>query len=71
MMTTILILSIYTTAEEFSIKEYLPAYLDTNLSPQDLLTGVSFASGAAGFDPLTSQVAVNFIFLFYIVGMAK
>ncbi|XP_010692505.2 GDSL esterase/lipase EXL3 [Beta vulgaris subsp. vulgaris] len=44
-------------AEEFSIKEYLPAYLDTNLSPQDLLTGVSFASGAAGFDPLTSQVA--------------
>ncbi|KNA16355.1 hypothetical protein SOVF_089900 [Spinacia oleracea] len=44
-------------AEELSIKQYLPAYLDANLSPEDLLTGVSFASGASGFDPLTSKIA--------------
>ncbi|XP_021756595.1 GDSL esterase/lipase EXL3-like [Chenopodium quinoa] len=44
-------------AQELSIKDYVPAYLDANLSPDDLLTGVSFASGAAGFDPLTSKVA--------------
>ncbi|XVF15955.1 hypothetical protein REPUB_Repub09cG0200400 [Reevesia pubescens] len=44
-------------AEEFGVKELLPAYLDPNLKLQDLLTGVSFASGAAGFDPITSQSA--------------
>ncbi|KAL2895405.1 GDSL esterase/lipase EXL3, partial [Bienertia sinuspersici] len=44
-------------AEELSIKQYVPAYLDPKLSPEDLLTGVTFASGAAGFDPLTSKLA--------------
>lgn len=44
-------------ADDLSIKQYVPAYLDANLSPHDLLTGVSFASGAAGFDPLTSKIA--------------
>ncbi|XP_043709195.1 uncharacterized protein LOC122658342 [Telopea speciosissima] len=42
---------------DLGIKEYLPAYLDPTLGPQDLLTGVSFASGGAGYDPLTSQIA--------------
>jgi hypothetical protein len=41
------------------VKKLLPAYLDPNLQLQDLLTGVSFASGGAGYDPLTSQLAVN------------
>lgn len=40
------------------MKEYLPAYLDPNLSTEDLLTGVSFASGATGYDPLTPKIAV-------------
>ncbi|XVE87463.1 hypothetical protein DITRI_Ditri18aG0119400 [Diplodiscus trichospermus] len=44
-------------AEEFGVKELVPAYLDPKLQLQDLLTGVSFASGAAGYDPLTSQLA--------------
>uniref|UniRef100_A0A7C8YMJ6 Triacylglycerol lipase n=1 Tax=Opuntia streptacantha TaxID=393608 RepID=A0A7C8YMJ6_OPUST len=44
-------------AETLSIKEYVPAYLDPNLRPEDLLSGVSFASGACGYDPLTSKVA--------------
>ncbi|KAL2895403.1 GDSL esterase/lipase EXL3 [Bienertia sinuspersici] len=44
-------------AEELSIKEYVPAYLDPNLSSEDLLTGVTFASGGAGFDPLTSKLS--------------
>ncbi|CAJ2675786.1 unnamed protein product [Trifolium pratense] len=42
--------------EELSIKEYLPAYLDPNLHPSDLVTGVNFASGGAGYDPLTSKL---------------
>ncbi|KAK4429411.1 GDSL esterase/lipase EXL1 [Sesamum alatum] len=44
-------------AEELGIKPLLPPYLDPSLQPQDLLTGVNFASGAAGFDPLTSDLA--------------
>ncbi|KAK9165100.1 hypothetical protein Scep_000291 [Stephania cephalantha] len=38
------------------LKELLPAYLDPALKPQDLLTGVSFASGGAGYDPVTAQL---------------
>ncbi|KAK4429409.1 protein FREE1 [Sesamum alatum] len=39
------------------IKPLLPAYLDPSLQPQDLLTGVNFASGAVGFDHLTYDLA--------------
>ncbi|PIA27856.1 hypothetical protein AQUCO_07500042v1 [Aquilegia coerulea] len=46
--------------QELGIKELLPAYLDPTLKPSDLLTGVSFASGGAGYDPLTAQL-VNVI----------
>ncbi|RZC66745.1 hypothetical protein C5167_010430 [Papaver somniferum] len=45
-------------AEALGIKDILPAYLDPFLDPNDLLTGVSFASGAAGYDPLTSKLAM-------------
>jgi len=41
------------------IKEYVPAYLDPHLQPGELATGVCFASGGAGYDPLTSQSAVR------------
>ncbi|KAJ8439809.1 hypothetical protein Cgig2_029069 [Carnegiea gigantea] len=44
-------------AEALSIKEYVAAYLDPNLKSEDLLSGVSFASGACGYDPLTSKIA--------------
>jgi hypothetical protein len=47
------------SASKFGVKKLLPASLDPNLQLQDLLTGVSFASGGAGYDPLTSQLAVN------------
>ncbi|KAK1326136.1 GDSL esterase/lipase EXL3 [Acorus calamus] len=43
-------------ASQMGIKELVPAYLGTNLTPEDLLTGVSFASGANGYDPLTSKL---------------
>jgi len=46
-------------AEKLGIKEYVPAYLDPNLKSSDLVTGVCFASGASGYDPLTPQIAVN------------
>ncbi|KAK6118819.1 hypothetical protein DH2020_047432 [Rehmannia glutinosa] len=44
-------------AEELGIKAVLPAYLDPSLQDQDFLTGVNFASGASGYDPLTSKIA--------------
>ncbi|KAF1873844.1 hypothetical protein Lal_00029550 [Lupinus albus] len=44
-------------AAKFGVKKLLPAYLDPNLEIQELLTGVSFASGGAGYDPLTSELA--------------
>ncbi|MED6137280.1 hypothetical protein PIB30_063631 [Stylosanthes scabra] len=43
--------------EDLGIKEFLPAYLDPNLESSDLLTGVNFASGGAGYDSLTSLTA--------------
>ncbi|XP_057722733.1 GDSL esterase/lipase EXL3-like [Arachis stenosperma] len=43
--------------EELGVKKYLPAYRDPNLKPSDLLSGVCFASGASGYDPLTSKIA--------------
>uniref|UniRef100_A0A7N0SV22 GDSL esterase/lipase EXL3 n=1 Tax=Kalanchoe fedtschenkoi TaxID=63787 RepID=A0A7N0SV22_KALFE len=45
-------------AQALSIKELLPAYLDPNLQPADLLTGVSFASGGCGYDPVSSAIEV-------------
>ncbi|XP_048128589.1 GDSL esterase/lipase EXL3-like isoform X1 [Rhodamnia argentea] len=43
-------------AEKLGVKKLLPAYLDPNLELQDLLTGVSFASGANGYDPLSAEL---------------
>lgn len=44
------------------VKELLPAYHGTNLGLEDLATGVSFASAGTGYDPLTSAVAVSYLF---------
>ncbi|KAJ6953436.1 GDSL esterase/lipase EXL3-like [Populus alba x Populus x berolinensis] len=43
-------------AKELGIKDTVPAYLDSTVLPQDLVTGVTFASGGAGFDPLTPKL---------------
>ncbi|XP_042438216.1 GDSL esterase/lipase EXL3-like isoform X1 [Zingiber officinale] len=43
-------------ASNLGIKQYVPAYLGTELSAFDILTGVSFASGGSGYDPLTSEL---------------
>ncbi|KFK42029.1 hypothetical protein AALP_AA2G202800 [Arabis alpina] len=43
-------------AEELGVKSIVPAYLDSNLKPEDLLTGVSFASGGSGYDPITPKL---------------
>ncbi|KAL3639039.1 hypothetical protein CASFOL_016946 [Castilleja foliolosa] len=48
-------------AEELGIKGLLPAYFDPTLKDEDLLTGVNFASGGAGYDPLTSDIAFSLI----------
>lgn len=39
----------------------MPAYRDPNLQNEDLKTGVSFASGACGYDPVTSALVVSII----------
>ncbi|GJT01863.1 GDSL esterase/lipase-like protein, partial [Tanacetum coccineum] len=44
-------------AKALGVKEYLPAYLDPLIQDNDLITGVSFASGGTGLDPLTSTLA--------------
>ncbi|KAM7265342.1 hypothetical protein ACFE04_003025 [Oxalis oulophora] len=44
------------TASYVGIKEYVPPYLDPTLSIEDLMTGVSFASGGSGYDPLTPKI---------------
>ncbi|KAL9261162.1 GDSL esterase/lipase EXL3-like protein [Drosera capensis] len=44
-------------AEALGLKEYVPAYLDPAVKPEELLTGVTFASGATGYDPMTSKIA--------------
>lgn len=43
--------------QALGIKELLPPYLDPNLQDKELLTGINFASGANGYDPLTSELA--------------
>nr|POE95069.1 gdsl esterase/lipase [Quercus suber] len=42
-------------AEALGIKDTVPAYLKPDLQNDDLLTGVGFASGGSGIDPLTSS----------------
>ncbi|XP_010428640.1 PREDICTED: GDSL esterase/lipase EXL3-like [Camelina sativa] len=43
-------------AEELGIKSTVPAYFDSKLNSKDLLTGVSFASGGSGYDPITPKL---------------
>eukprot|EP01018_Ginkgo_biloba_P004759 Gb_24154 [translate_table: standard] len=47
-------------AAGLGLKETLPAFLDPQLKPADLLTGVSFASAATGYDNLTAKISVLF-----------
>nr|CAB3467657.1 unnamed protein product [Digitaria exilis] len=44
-------------ASKLGVKELLPPYLSDNLQQNDLLTGVAFASGGSGYDPLTSTLS--------------
>jgi len=45
-------------ASRLGLKDLVPAYLGTDLTDDDLCTGVSFASGGTGYDPLTSTLVV-------------
>nr|POE84679.1 gdsl esterase/lipase [Quercus suber] len=46
-------------ASYLGIKKYVPPYLDPSLSIQEMVTGVSFASGGSGYDPLTPTLSVS------------
>ncbi|XP_047251536.1 GDSL esterase/lipase At1g58525-like [Capsicum annuum] len=50
--------------EELGIKELLPPYLDPTLEAKDLITGVSFASAASGYDPQTGAFLV-YLYIFH------
>nr|VDD14397.1 unnamed protein product [Brassica rapa] len=41
-------------AAKYNIKQLVPPFLQPNLSDQDIVTGVCFASAGAGYDDLTS-----------------
>ncbi|XP_050365758.1 GDSL esterase/lipase EXL3-like [Argentina anserina] len=43
-------------AQALGIKEFVPPYADTSLTPEELRTGVCFASGGTGYDPQTPQL---------------
>ncbi|XP_014519782.1 GDSL esterase/lipase At2g30310 [Vigna radiata var. radiata] len=43
-------------ASVLNLKHTVPPFLQPNLSDEDLLTGVSFASGGSGFDDLTTAL---------------
>ena len=58
---------IFISAEALGIKDTVPAYLKPDLQNDDLLTGVGFASGGSGIDPLTSSTLVS-IFYIYLFG---
>ncbi|WCJ24040.1 GDSL esterase/lipase EXL3 [Euphorbia peplus] len=42
-------------AEGLGVKKMLPAYLDPNLQPSDMVTGVCFASSGSGLDSMTAK----------------
>lgn len=44
-------------ASMIGLKEIVPPYLQPDLSDQELLTGVSFASAGSGYDELTTAVS--------------
>ncbi|KAL4578996.1 hypothetical protein LXL04_015131 [Taraxacum kok-saghyz] len=44
--------------EGLGVKEYLQAYLDPSIQDNDLLSGVSFASGGSGYDPVTPKISL-------------
>jgi hypothetical protein len=43
--------------EKLQLKEFSPPYLDMNLSDEDIMTGVNFASAGSGFDDRTSRLS--------------
>ncbi|XLR25914.1 hypothetical protein S83_053814 [Arachis hypogaea] len=45
------------TASYLGLKEFLPPYLDPNLTNQELISGVSFASDGSGYDTLTPTLS--------------
>ena len=51
------------TASKLGIKELLPPFLSRDLQLKDLLTGVAFACGGSGYDPLTSKLAVIYLYI--------
>ncbi|CAH8360765.1 unnamed protein product [Eruca vesicaria subsp. sativa] len=42
-------------AEKLGLAKSLPAFMSPNLKPQEILKGVTFASGGTGYDPLTAM----------------
>ncbi|KFK44140.1 hypothetical protein AALP_AA1G220300 [Arabis alpina] len=44
-------------SELFGVKSIVPAYLDPKIQPEDLLTGVSFASGGSGYYHMTPKIS--------------
>ncbi|MFS8015742.1 hypothetical protein Hanom_Chr15g01360241 [Helianthus anomalus] len=46
-------------AAALGYRKEIKAYLDRNLKEEDLVHGVSFASGGSGFDDFTANITVS------------
>jgi len=57
---------IFLSAKALGIKDIVPAYLKPDLQSKDLLTGVGFAFGGLGIDPLASSTLVTILY-FYLL----
>ena len=63
------IILFHLSAEELGIKELVPPYLDPHLQPQDLKTGICFASGGTGYIwSIDSQISGTFNFEQFFFG---
>lgn len=49
-------------ASYIGVKEFVPPYLNSSLSTDELMSGVSFASAGSGYDPLTPALSVTYLF---------
>ena len=57
----------FLAAEALGVKDLVPSYHDiANLQTKDLETGLCFASGGSGYDPLSSKINVLFYLLLFL-----
>ncbi|XP_057763148.1 GDSL esterase/lipase At5g45960-like isoform X2 [Arachis stenosperma] len=57
----------FLSASYLGLKEFLPPYLDPNLTNQERISGVSFASDGSGYDTLTPTLSLSITLLSFFI----